>query len=109
VIVAALLLVVSLSAQPSATYNLAAIRFTGLHRYTLEQGSAASGLHIGGSITPADLQAAAERLSQDRCIRFCFFAIFQSRKRLSRYGGKAGSRCDYPGGQPHPVSLTGVV
>jgi outer membrane protein assembly factor BamA len=63
-IVAALLLVFSLGAQPSATYNLAAIRFTGLHRYTPEQGIAASGLHIGGSITPADLQAAAERLSK---------------------------------------------
>jgi outer membrane protein assembly factor BamA len=50
--------------QPSAIYNLAAIHFTGLHRYTPEQGIAASGLHIGASTTPADLQAAGDRLSK---------------------------------------------
>lgn len=50
--------------QPSTTYNLAAIHFTGLHRYTPEQGIAASGLHIGDSTTLGDLQAAAERLSK---------------------------------------------
>src|ERR1700678_298497 len=54
----------STGVQPSTTYNLAAIHFTGLHRYTPEQGIAASGLHIGDSTTLGDLQAAAERLSK---------------------------------------------
>ncbi|MFZ1975393.1 MAG: POTRA domain-containing protein [Candidatus Acidiferrales bacterium] len=52
------------NAQSSASYNLAAIHFTGLQRYTAEQGIAASGLHIGSAITLGDLQSAAQRLSQ---------------------------------------------
>jgi outer membrane protein assembly factor BamA len=51
-------------AQSPAVYNLSAIHFIGLDRYTTEQGIAASGLRVGGSITLADLQAAAERLSK---------------------------------------------
>ena len=51
-------------AQSPAVYNLSAIHFIGLDRYTTEQGIAASGLRVGGSITLADLQAAAERLSR---------------------------------------------
>lgn len=52
--VAALLLFAA-GVQPSTTYNLAAIHFNGLHRYTPEQGIAASGLHIGDSATLGDL------------------------------------------------------
>lgn len=52
------------SAQSTATYNLAAINFAGLHRYSPEQGIAASGLHVGGSVGLGDLQSAAQRLSQ---------------------------------------------
>jgi outer membrane protein assembly factor BamA len=52
------------NAQSSATYHLAAIHFTGLQRYTTEQGTSASGLHIGALITLGDLQSAAQRLSQ---------------------------------------------
>ena len=63
-IAVAALLFFAAGAQPSATYTLVAIHFTGLHRYTPEQGIAASGLHIGASTTLADLQAAAERLSK---------------------------------------------
>ncbi|MFZ3332971.1 MAG: POTRA domain-containing protein [Candidatus Acidiferrales bacterium] len=59
-----LLSALSANAQSSATYNLAAIHFTGLQRYTAEQGIAASGLHIGASIALGDLQSAAQRLSQ---------------------------------------------
>jgi outer membrane protein assembly factor BamA len=62
--VVAALLFFAVGAQSSATYNLAAIHFSGLHRYTPEQGIAASELHIGGSVTLADLQSAAERLSK---------------------------------------------
>ncbi|MGA9888391.1 MAG: hypothetical protein WBQ31_12910, partial [Candidatus Acidiferrales bacterium] len=40
-----LLSALSANAQSSATYNLAAIHFTGLQRYTAEQAIAASGLH----------------------------------------------------------------
>jgi outer membrane protein assembly factor BamA len=54
----------SARAQSSATYNLAAIHFVGLQRYTAEQGIAASGLHIGSSVVLGDLQSAAQRLSQ---------------------------------------------
>ncbi|MFY9804315.1 MAG: POTRA domain-containing protein [Candidatus Acidiferrales bacterium] len=52
------------NAQSSASYNLAAIHFVGLHRYTAEQGIAASGLHIGSAVSLGDLQSAAEHLSQ---------------------------------------------
>jgi outer membrane protein assembly factor BamA len=60
----AALLFFAAGVQPSANYTLVAIHFSGLHRYTPEQGIAASGLHIGASTTLADLQAAAERLSK---------------------------------------------
>jgi outer membrane protein assembly factor BamA len=60
----AALLLFAAGVQSSTTYSLAAIHFTGLHRYTPEQGIAASGLHIGDSTTLGDLQAAAERLSK---------------------------------------------
>jgi outer membrane protein assembly factor BamA len=64
-VLAALLLWSScVRAQSSAPYNLSAIHFTGLHRYTPEQAIAASGLHIGGSVAASDLQSAAERLSK---------------------------------------------
>jgi outer membrane protein assembly factor BamA len=62
----AALLFLSLCArtQSSTQQNLAAIHFTGLHRYAPEQAIAACGLRIGASIAPGDLQSAAERLSQ---------------------------------------------
>ena len=60
----AALLLFAVGVQASTTYNLVAIHFTGLHRYTPEQGIAASGLRIGTSTTLGDLQAAAERLSK---------------------------------------------
>jgi outer membrane protein assembly factor BamA len=52
------------SARPSENYNLVAIHFTGLHRYSSEQGVAASGLRIGTPTSLNDLQAAADRLSK---------------------------------------------
>lgn len=51
-------------AQSSTKYNLLAIHFTGLSRYTPEQAIAGSGLHLGQSVTTGDLQTAAEHLSQ---------------------------------------------
>lgn len=51
-------------AQSTERYNLSAIHFTGLHRYTPEQATAGSGLHVGSSVAAADLQSAAERLSK---------------------------------------------
>ena len=51
-------------AQNAKTYNLAAIQFKGLQRYSQQQGVAASGLHIGKQTTVADLQASAERMSK---------------------------------------------
>ena len=60
----AALLFFATGVQPSTTYKLVAIHFTGLHRYTPEQGIAASGLHIGDPTTLGDLQTAAERLSK---------------------------------------------
>jgi outer membrane protein assembly factor BamA len=50
-------------AQSSTPHNLAAIHFTGLHRYAPEQAIAASGLRVGAPVAAADLQTAAERLS----------------------------------------------
>jgi len=62
---AALLLVsLCVRAQSSTQHNLAAIHFTGLHRYAPEQAIAASGLRIGVPVVPGDLQSAAERLSK---------------------------------------------
>jgi outer membrane protein assembly factor BamA len=62
---AALLLLLSFAqAQSSVQHNLAAIQFIGLHRYAPEQAIAASGLHPGAPVGPADLQSAAERLSK---------------------------------------------
>jgi outer membrane protein assembly factor BamA len=60
----AALLLFAAGAQPAGSYNLVAIHFTGLHRYTAEQSIAASGLHIGTSATLGDLQTAAEQLSK---------------------------------------------
>ena len=51
-------------AQSSAQYTLAAIHFTGLHRYSAEAANAASGLRVGATVGTGDLQSAAERLSQ---------------------------------------------
>jgi outer membrane protein assembly factor BamA len=51
-------------AQSSTKYNLLAIHFAGLSRYTSEQAIAGSGLHLGQSVTTGDLQSAAEHLSQ---------------------------------------------
>ncbi len=51
-------------AQNTKSYNLAAIQFTGLQRYTQAQGVAASGLHIGKPTSVGDLQDAAERMSK---------------------------------------------
>jgi outer membrane protein assembly factor BamA len=65
VLLAALLLLPSFShAQATRIYKLSAMQFTGLQRYTAEQGTAASGLHAGSPITLADLQSAANRLSK---------------------------------------------
>lgn len=52
------------SAQSSAAYNLIAVHFAGLHRYSEQQAIAASGLRIGSSVALGDLQSAAQRLSQ---------------------------------------------
>jgi len=59
-----LILATGAFAQASARYTLSAIHFTGLSRYTPEQGIAGSGLKIGGSVGLADLQSAADRLSK---------------------------------------------
>lgn len=50
--------------QNTKSYNLAAIHFNGLERYTQQQGIAASGLHIGKQTTVGDLQEPAERMSK---------------------------------------------
>ncbi len=54
----------SARAQNSKSYNLAAIQFKGLQRYSQQQGVAASGLHIGKQTTVGDLQDSAERMSK---------------------------------------------
>ena len=65
IVLGALLFLASCTeAQSSSKYTLLAIHFTGLQRYTPEQGTAASGLHVGSSIGITDLRAAAERLSK---------------------------------------------
>lgn len=45
------------------TGTLAAVRATGSERFTEEQIAAASGLHVGQTITKEELQAAADRLA----------------------------------------------
>lgn len=58
------LLTPSARAQNTKRYNLAAIHFNGLQRYSEQQGVAASGLHIRKQTTVADLEDSAERRSK---------------------------------------------
>lgn len=50
--------------NPSATGKLAAIKVTGSHRYRGADIAAASGLHVGDSVTREEIDAAANRLLQ---------------------------------------------
>jgi outer membrane protein assembly factor BamA len=79
-------------AQSAAPYNLSAIHFTGLHRYTPEQAIAASGLHIGGSVTAADLQSAAERLSKSGAFDSVSFQLSTRGNELTAQFGVAETK-----------------
>jgi outer membrane protein assembly factor BamA len=52
------------SAQTPGPVSLAAIHFSGLGRYTAQQVTQASQLKTGTTITPAQIQAATDRLAQ---------------------------------------------
>jgi outer membrane protein assembly factor BamA len=52
------------SAQTPEQMTLAAVHFSGLQRYSPQQATQASQLNTGSTVTPAQIQAASDRLAQ---------------------------------------------
>ena len=70
--------------SPSETvYRLASIKFTGLQRFSEAQAGKATGLHVGDTVTQAQLAAAVKTLSQSGAFQSVSFRYLSESRSLS--------------------------